>query len=186
MQYNLTPGGGERSRWGTLRVTVTAEIKRAAAQIAREHAGRKLETVLAALVADMAVALERPGSWEHERVTAWLTSHVWEVEPVDEVPRLRDDEVMGCVYGDYPWDGWQRWAFAQGVPLELAELGRSVIREAWQHGWSEALRAECGWRDDGRAMLALARTNPARAEARWSDLLDTDGGCYDPKTGSVT
>ncbi|MBS0631899.1 MAG: hypothetical protein JSS11_08300 [Verrucomicrobia bacterium] len=49
---------------------VAAETRRAAAQIAREYAGRKLETVLAALVADMAVALERPGSWEHERVTA--------------------------------------------------------------------------------------------------------------------
>ncbi len=182
---NPTPRSPQPPRQVTLRVTVPAETKRAAAQIAREHAGRKLETVLAALVSDMAVALERPGSWEHERVTAWLTSHVWEVESVDEVPRLRDDEVMGSVYGDYPWDGWQRWAFAQGVPLELATLGRGVIREAWQHGWSEALRAECGWRDDGRAMLALARTNPARAEARWSELLNTDGGCYDPATGRV-
>jgi len=100
-------------------------------------------------------------------------------------PRLRDDEVMGCVYGDYPWDHWQHWAFAHGVPLDRATLGRAVIREAWQHGWDEELRAECGWRDDGRAMLALALTNPARAEARWSELLDTDGGRYDPKTGEV-
>lgn len=173
----------ERSpRWVTLQVRVAAETKRAAAQIAREYAGRKLETVLAALVGDMAVALERPGSWEHERVNAWLGSHVWEVEPVDEVPRLRDDEVMGSVYGDYPWDGWQRWAFANGVPLELATLGRAVIREAWQHGWDEELRAECGWRDDGRAMLALALTDPQRAEPRWSQLLDTDGGRYDPES----
>ena len=40
-----------------------------------------------------------------------------------------------------------------------------MIREAWQHGWDEELRAECGWRDDGRAMLALALTDPKRAAA---------------------
>lgn len=181
----LTPPGDDGPQPVTVHVTVPAGTKRAAAQIAREYAGRKLETVLAALVGDMAVALERPGAWEHERVTAWLGSHVWEVEPVDECPRLRDDEVMGSVYGDYPWDGWQRWAFAHGVPQELATLGRAVIREAWQHGWDEELRAECGWRDDGRAMLALALTDPKRAEARWSELLDTDGGRYDPATGRV-
>lgn len=166
----------------TVHVPVAPETKRAAAQIAREYAGRKLETVLAALVGDMAAALERPGSWEHERVTAWLGSHVWEVEPVDEVPRLRDDEVMGSVYGDYPWDGWQRWAFARGVPLDLATLGRAVIREAWQHGWDEELRTECGWRDDGREMLVLALRDPARAQTRWTRLLDTDGGRYDPES----
>lgn len=102
-----------------------------------------------------------------------------------EPPRLRDDEVMGCVYGFYPWDEWQRWAFANGVPMNLATLGRAVIREAWQHDWSEELRAECGWRDDGRAMLALALTQPKRALARWSKLLDSDGGRVDPATGRV-
>lgn len=97
------------------------------------------------------------------------------------MPRLRDDEVIGCVYGAYPWDGWQHWAFANSVSLKLATLGRAVIREAWQHGWDEELRAECGWRDDGRAMLALALSNPAFAEKRWTWLLDTDGGSYDPE-----
>lgn len=92
---------------------------------------------------------------------------------------------MGCAYGDYPWDAWPRWALANAVPLDLATLGRAVIREAWQHGWAEELRAECGWRDDGRAMLALALTKPKRALARWSELLDTDGGRVDPKTGEV-
>ncbi len=95
-------------------------------------------------------------------------------------PRLRDDEVMGCIYGNYPWDHLQHWAFAHSVSLELATLGRAVIREAWQHGWDDELRAECGWRDDGRAMLTPALTDPKYAEARWSDLLDTDGGSYDP------
>jgi hypothetical protein len=76
-------GGGERPQRVTLRVAVAAGTRRAAARIAREYAGRKLETVLAALVTDLAVAAERPGSWEYERVRAWLASHVWEVEPED-------------------------------------------------------------------------------------------------------
>jgi len=67
----------------TLRVAVSAETRRAAAQIARDYSRRKLETVVAAFVADLAVAAERPGSWEHERVAGWLGSHVWECEPHD-------------------------------------------------------------------------------------------------------
>jgi hypothetical protein len=181
----LTPPGDDEPKPVTLRLTVPAETTRVAAQIAREYAGRKLETVLAALVSDMAVALERPGSWEHERVTAWLGSHVWEVEPEDETPRLRDGEVMGSAYGAYPWDGWQKYALTQGVPAELASLGRDVIREAWQHGWDAPLCSLCGWRDDGRRMLRLALRNPAFALKRWTRLLDTDGGRYDPKTGEV-
>jgi hypothetical protein len=178
-------GGGKRPQRVTLRVRVSPETKRAAAQIARESSGRKLETVLAALVGDMAVALERPGAWEHERVTAWLGSHVWEVEPQDERPRLRDDEVMGSAYGAYPWDGWEKYAALQGVPAELAALGRDVIREAWQHGWDERLKSLCGWHDDGRRMLRLAQRNPALAQKRWAQLLDTDGGRYDPAADRV-
>jgi len=41
----------------TLRVKTSAETKRAAARIARDYSGRKLETVLAAFVGDLAVAL---------------------------------------------------------------------------------------------------------------------------------
>jgi hypothetical protein len=77
----LTRRGGKRPRsWVMM---VSAQAAAGAARIAREYSGRKLETVLAALVTDMAVAAERPGSWEYERVTAWLSSHVWEVEPKD-------------------------------------------------------------------------------------------------------
>lgn len=74
----------ERPRGVTLRVKTSAETKRAAARIARDYSRRKIETVLAAFVADLAVAAERPGSWEHERVSAWLASHVWACEPRDE------------------------------------------------------------------------------------------------------
>lgn len=177
--------GEKRPRRVTLRVTVDAETKRAAAQIAREYSGRKLETVLAALVADLAVAAERSGGWEHERVTSWLSSHVWEVEPLDEAPRLREDEVLGSTYSAYPWDGWEKYALAQGLSADLASLGRGVIREAWQHGWDERLRSDCGWRDDGAGMLRLALRNPALAQKRWSRLLETDGERYDPETGDV-
>jgi len=73
----------KKPRRVTLRVKTSAETKRAAARIARDYSRRKLETVVAALVADLAVAASRPGSWEHERVTGWLSSHVWECEPKD-------------------------------------------------------------------------------------------------------
>lgn len=74
---------GPKPRRVTLRVKTSAETKRAAGRIARNCSGRRLETVLAAFVADLAVAAERPGSWEHERVAGWLASHVWECEPKD-------------------------------------------------------------------------------------------------------
>jgi len=178
----LTAGGEIRPDGVTLRVKVPAATRRTAARLARDYARRDLESVLAAFVGDLAVAAERPGAWEHERVTGWLTSHVWAAEPPDETPRLRDDEVMGSTYGAYPWDGWEKSALAQGVPADLAALGRAVIREAWQHGWDEPLRSLCGWRDDGRRMLRLASRNPALAARRWTRLLDTDGGRYDPAT----
>ncbi|MGH8020707.1 MAG: hypothetical protein ACREIA_20965, partial [Opitutaceae bacterium] len=181
----LTGFAGKPPRRVSLRITVDVETREAAERIARDYARRGLESVLAAFVGDLAVAATRPGSWEHERVSAWLSSHVWECEPADDQPRLRDDEVMGSAYGAYPWDGWEKYAVAHGVAAELAALGRLVIREAWQHAWDERLRSLCGWRDDGRRMLRLARRNPALAEKRWTRLLDTDGGRYDPETGRV-
>lgn len=106
--------------------------------------------------------------------------------PVAAVPqkrlRLRSDEVMGSTYGAYPWDDWQAFALSVHIPAELAALGRAVIREAWQHDWSDRLKSLCGWNDDGRRMLRLARDNPKLAEKRWNRLLETDGGRYDPKT----
>jgi len=79
----LTARGGKTPGRTTVRVTVDAEAKRAAARIARDYSRRKLETVIAAFVADLAVAASRPGSWEADKVCAWLSSHVWECEPRD-------------------------------------------------------------------------------------------------------
>lgn len=178
-------GCGGNPRRVTLRVKVPRAARWSAERLARSHARRSLEIVLAALVGDMAVAWARSGSWEHERVSAWLTSHVWEIEPSDDQPRVRSEEVLGSEVGNYPWDRWEKHAVEQGVPAELASIGRAVIREAWQHGWDERLCSLCGWRDDGARMLRLALCNPRLAEKRWLRLLATDGGRYEPKTGRV-
>lgn len=83
MPENLPYRPTRKPRSVTLRVKTSAEARRAAARIGREYSGRKLGTVLAAFVTDLATAEARPGSWEHERVTGWLVSHVWECEPED-------------------------------------------------------------------------------------------------------
>ncbi|MGH8016814.1 MAG: hypothetical protein ACREIA_00745, partial [Opitutaceae bacterium] len=78
MQIKLDPvGDGDGSRCVTIRVKVPASTRHAAERLARDYARRDLETVLAAFVGDLAVAAARPGAWEHERVTSWLSSHVW-------------------------------------------------------------------------------------------------------------
>jgi len=45
MKNHLTPGGGRRPRRVSLRITVEAQTRKAAERIARDYAGRKLETV---------------------------------------------------------------------------------------------------------------------------------------------
>lgn len=78
--------------------------------------------------------------------------------------------------GAYPWDEWQARARAAGVVEELAVLGRAVIREAYQHDWSDELQRECGWDDDGEAMIELALRDRSGAARRWRQLMETDGG----------
>lgn len=85
-----------------------------------------------------------------------------------------------CIYGNYPWDAWQRAAEARGVLAEMAVLGRAVMREAYQHGWSERLQSLCGWNDEGKRMIKLALRSPNTARLRWNWLLETDGLRVDP------
>ena len=85
-----------------------------------------------------------------------------------------------CAPGDWPWDHWERLALDSGLAADLATLGRAIMREADQHGWCERLKKECGWGDDGRAMLARVLRHPARTAARWHWLLQTDGQRFDP------
>ncbi len=57
----------------------------------------------------------------------------------------------------------------------MADLGRLLIREAYQHGWDSWLQSLCGWGDDGRALLAYALRFPKAAIRRWAILMRTDG-----------
>jgi hypothetical protein len=89
--------------------------------------------------------------------------------------------------GAYPWDLWQARAIERGVPEDLANLGRSVMREAINHGWCDTLQYECGVtlerfglqsrgdNEPGSGMILRALDDPDRYRARWSWLLETDG-----------
>jgi hypothetical protein len=72
------------------------------------------------------------------------------------------------------WDRWFLRAVEDGVEEDLASLGRSVIRESDAQAWDDERRGECGWFDEGEAMLELALVAPERAQARWSFLLEGD------------
>jgi len=82
--------------------------------------------------------------------------------------------------GCWPWDHWQGLALERGLAPDHATLGRSLMREADQHGWCERLRTECGWDDAGRAMLARLLAHPRRTSARLAWLYVTDGLRFDP------
>lgn len=99
-----------------------------------------------------------------------------------------DERVLGCSFGHYPWDDWERAAKDAGVPEKLAALGRAVMREAYNHAWEDRLKSLCGWRDDGKRMIAFALRSPEKAATRWETLLRTDGrrGDYHPQTGEWT
>lgn len=95
------------------------------------------------------------------------------------------ESVLQCTCGHYPWDDWEKAALAAGVPKDLTSLGRETMREAYQHGWIEALQVLCGWNDGGKRMIRLALRSPEKARKRWKRLLSTDGyrGQYDQTTG---
>jgi len=100
-------------------------------------------------------------------------------------PRLDESQVIGCEYLHYPWDDWHRWSLAQGLNERLAGAGRLLIREAYNHSWDEWLKAECGWSDDGQALLDYALRFPQAANRRWDILMRTDGLRGDFKPRSV-
>jgi hypothetical protein len=81
---------------------------------------------------------------------------------------------QGSMPERYAWDYWKTKALSAGVPGNLAELGRAVMREHYQHGWS-SYDDEVSVRS-GDEMLRLALCEPDKAAARWQWLLDTDGG----------
>ena len=93
-----------------------------------------------------------------------------------------DDRIAASLRGSYPWDEWKQEALAADVSLELAELGRAVMREVYQHGWCDALKYECGGEgpDTAAAMIAAAKWQPDLTASRWQWLLVTDGLRFDP------
>lgn len=91
-----------------------------------------------------------------------------------------DEYILACTPRGFPWDDWERYALASGLAAGLANLGRAVMREAYQHCWCERLKKECGWSDGGGPMLRRVRTQPRRTEARWEWLMATDGQRFDP------
>lgn len=72
----LTPVGEKRpkGRAVTLRLKVAAADAQAAEKLARLRTLQGLEAMLGDLVADIATAYERPGSWEAGRIWEWLDS----------------------------------------------------------------------------------------------------------------
>lgn len=93
--------------------------------------------------------------------------------------RLRDRVLTAPCFagtaGDYPWDRWEKAALEAGVRNDLAGLGRAVFREAFQHDWSNELKAECGWIDGGSEMILHALAAPDEAVTRWEALIEADG-----------
>lgn len=76
----------------------------------------------------------------------------------------------------YPWDDWQKRAITQGIDEATAALGRSLMREAYNHSWSYRLMHECGWSDGGSEMIARLQQDPEQTVKRWKYLLVVDGG----------
>ena len=107
-----------------------------------------------------------------------------------DLVRLRDEvltaPVFGGLPGDFPWDRWQKAALQAGVPEDLANLGRSVFREAFQHDWPDEAKVECGWLDGGQVMIYQALAFPEEAAARWTYLYSADNFGEEAYADAVT
>ncbi len=107
-----------------------------------------------------------------------------------DIVRLRDFVLTAPVFAgkptDYPWDRWEKSALQAGVSDKLANLGRSVFREAFQHDWPDDAKVECGWLDGGQTMILQALAFPEAAEARWSYLYGADNFGDGPYADAVT
>ena len=71
----------------------------------------------------------------------------------------------------FEWDFWKSHALDLGVAEDLAELGKSIMRDAYLERWPEESLGECGWWDDGFGMLAQAQKNPQETRERWTAML---------------
>ena len=82
-------------------------------------------------------------------------------------------------FGDYPWDRWRIRAAAAGLSADLADLGREVVRDAYQHDWPDAeiVKLEENYRSS-QVILDAAHAVVACNEDRHEKRLYTrrDGG----------
>src|SRR4051794_39643550 len=117
-----------------------------------------------------------PPSWPEETTPAKALLPSYWPEPM--IDAVMAEARLGASRATEPseplWERWFERALEDGVDEDLASLGRSLIREARIQGWHGERLTECGWLDDGEAMLELAVLNPERAGARWRALLDGD------------
>ena len=115
---------------------------------------------------------------KHSGVTPGNELPPWFPDLEQQVHQFRERALemarQGAMPECYAWDYWETKALVAGVSAEQAELGRAVMREHYQHGWS-SYDDEVSVRS-GDEMLRLALSEPARSAARWQWLLDTDGG----------
>lgn len=117
-----------------------------------------------------------PPSWPAERGSdpgAAMPSN-WPARMTEAV--LQDAKApLRVVDDDAEEPLWERWferAVEEGVDEELAMLGRAVIRSARSARVEADHRAECGWSDEGDAMLELALEDADGADEHWRRLLD--------------
>ncbi len=68
-----------------------------------------------------------------------------------------------CPPAQYYWDDWRREAFENGMPADVADAGRALIREAFQHGW--------GIEPNLGAMMRDGLRSPTRSRNRWRRML---------------
>lgn len=68
----------------------------------------------------------------------------------------------------YYWDRWEQRALAAGVSAELAQLGREVMRDHFQHGKEDH---QLGEESDGDYMLDMCMRDPDAAKTRFQEDL---------------
>lgn len=71
----------------------------------------------------------------------------------------------------YEWDYWEEDALERGLDLELATLGRAVLREAVNHNWSPMLREVCS----EMTLDEILFKAPDLGKRLFTVLLETDG-----------
>jgi hypothetical protein len=68
----------------------------------------------------------------------------------------------------YYWDSWYEDAVARGVNEDLAQFGRQIMRDHFQHGKGDWLLGE---ESDGSEMLRMCLDDPDAAHARFKEEL---------------